>query len=204
MTTNVKSPNTNNGARAKILRAIYQHGMLPIVEISEQCGLTGKQARDNVCQARVEGLLSAERDDVTGGCSYKITAAGKKWVEERPNFLKGEHDVVTPTDTRFVSVEPAEILVLSPPVDPIELKAPTPLTIPIDKEETTSLPEAAGANTRYAAVGLEGGLHVCKTLEEAIAAAKEISEHDRAESPVYRLVKIGETRTTIEFVEDPA
>lgn len=74
-----KTSPVQNGARAKIMRAIIANGMLTTNEIAEQAGLENKQARDNANAARKDGLLTIERDDVTGLMAYKITAEGRLW-----------------------------------------------------------------------------------------------------------------------------
>ncbi len=78
--TTVHLTGNQNGARAKIMRALSESGMLPTMELSEATGLTAKQVRDNCGAARKEELLTTERDDVTGLAAYKLTAEGRQWV----------------------------------------------------------------------------------------------------------------------------
>jgi hypothetical protein len=201
--TIAKTPNHNNGARSKILRALYQHGMMPITELSEYCGLTGKQARDNVGAARVDQLLSTERDDVTGLCAYKITATGRKWVEERANLLKDETDTGTATAEESLAVEAAESPMLSPPADPIEVDTGPPLIGIFGTEPAYGWTEDSCDDTIYVC-RTEGGLFgKCASKLHAIEGAKHYAKTTGTRGEAYRLVKIGETRTTIEFVEDP-
>lgn len=72
--------NNYNGARAKILRALSDNGMLTVSEIAGEAGLTSKQVLDNANQARVSGLVKSGRDDITKLLGYQITEAGRKWL----------------------------------------------------------------------------------------------------------------------------
>jgi DNA-binding PadR family transcriptional regulator len=76
MTTTNTSP---NGARAKIIRALIAEGMLTTHELATHTGLRPDQARDNAVQARKDGLVTSERDDVTGLVAYKVTAKGREY-----------------------------------------------------------------------------------------------------------------------------
>ncbi len=77
------STTSQNGARAKILRALAAEGMLTVSEIAEFTGLTAGQARDNANHAVKDGLATKGRDDVTNSLAYKITAAGREYLAER-------------------------------------------------------------------------------------------------------------------------
>lgn len=84
MTTNNqndKKTSLPNGARAKIMRALFRDGMLTSNEISEKTGLTSKQVRDNCSQARTIGLVTLCMDDVTRTPAHRITDEGRNWVE---------------------------------------------------------------------------------------------------------------------------
>lgn len=84
MTTNNqndKKTSLPNGARAKIMRALFRDGMLTSNEISEKTGLTSKQVRDNCSQARTIGLVTLCMDDVTRTPAHRITDEGRIWVE---------------------------------------------------------------------------------------------------------------------------
>ena len=78
--TTVHLTGNQNGARAKIMRALSESGMLPTLELVDATGLTAKQIHDNCSAARKESLLTTERDDVTGLAAYKLTAEGRQWV----------------------------------------------------------------------------------------------------------------------------
>lgn len=79
MTTN--NQNLPNGARAKIMRALFRDGMLTSHEISEKTGLTSKQVRDNCGQARAIGLIKLCMDEVTQTPAHRITDEGRNWVK---------------------------------------------------------------------------------------------------------------------------
>lgn len=77
------STTNQNGARAKLLRALAADGMLTVSELAEAAGLTDSQARDNANHAVKDGLVTKGRDDVTNSLAYKITTAGRAYLAER-------------------------------------------------------------------------------------------------------------------------
>lgn len=77
------STTNQNGARAKLLRALAADGMLTVSELADAAGLTDSQARDNANHAVKDGLVTKGRDDVTNNLAYKITAAGRAYLAER-------------------------------------------------------------------------------------------------------------------------
>lgn len=95
MTTTNTSP---NGARAKILRALIAEGMLTTAELATHTGLRPDQARDNSVQARKDGLVTSERDDVTGLVAYKVTAKGRELCAGRATSLHKKTPVETIVD----------------------------------------------------------------------------------------------------------
>ena len=68
-----------NGARAKILRALITNGMLTTVELAQHTGLTAQQVRDNANAAVADRLVIKGKDCVTGSLGYQITALGRLW-----------------------------------------------------------------------------------------------------------------------------
>lgn len=76
-------PTKQNGARAKILRALSSDGMMTVNELAELSGLTASQARDNANHCVNDGLVTKGRDDVTNSLAYKITPAGREYLAER-------------------------------------------------------------------------------------------------------------------------
>lgn len=95
MTTTNTSP---NGARAKIMRALIAEGMLTTAELATNTGLRPDQARDNAVQARKDGLVTSERDDVTGLVAYKITAKGRELCANKDHSLPKEAATEHPVD----------------------------------------------------------------------------------------------------------
>lgn len=95
MTTTNTSP---NGARAKILRALLAEGMLTTSELATHTGLRPDQERDNAVQARKDGLVTSERDDVTGLVAYKVTAKGCELCTGRATSLHKKTPVETIVD----------------------------------------------------------------------------------------------------------
>ena len=77
------STTNQNGARAKLLRALAADGMLTVSELAEAAGLTDSQARDNANHAVNDGLVTKWRDYVTNSLAYKITAAGRAYLSWR-------------------------------------------------------------------------------------------------------------------------
>ena len=68
-----------NGARAKILRALITNGMLTTAELAQQTGLTAQQVRDNANAAVADRLVIKGKDCVTGSLGYQITSLGRLW-----------------------------------------------------------------------------------------------------------------------------
>lgn len=85
------STTNQNGARAKLLRALAADGMLTVIELAGAAGLSVTQARENANHAVKDGLVTKGRDDVTNNLAYKITAAGRAYLAER--CRKAEHEL---------------------------------------------------------------------------------------------------------------
>lgn len=68
-----------NGARAKILRALITNGMLTTAELAQQTGLTAQQVRDNANAVVADRLVIKGKDCVTGSLGYQITSRGRLW-----------------------------------------------------------------------------------------------------------------------------
>ena len=76
------STTNQNGARAKILRALAEYGLMPVSELAAAACLSPSQARDNANHAVTEGLVTKCRDDITNTIAYMITAAGRGYLSE--------------------------------------------------------------------------------------------------------------------------
>ena len=77
------STTNQNGARAKILRALAEYGLMPVLELAAAACLSPSQARDNANHAVTNWLVTKCRDDITNTLAYKITAAVRGYLAER-------------------------------------------------------------------------------------------------------------------------
>jgi len=94
-----------NGAHAKILRALINNGMLTKVELVEQTGLTAQQVRDNVNAAVADRLVIKGRDCVTGALCYQITALGRLWNDGQLQNARATLSATTGGETAQPSPE---------------------------------------------------------------------------------------------------
>lgn len=101
------STTNQNGARAKLLRALAADGMLTVSELAEAAGLTDSQARYNANHAVKDGLVTKGRDAATNSIAYKITAAGRAYLAERCRKAEQELSEAGPAQGK-------------PPVDTLE------------------------------------------------------------------------------------
>jgi len=217
MTTSKPS---NNGARAKILRALLKQGMLTTKEISDETGLTSRQVIDNANQARVAGLCKSGRDDVTRLMGYQITDTGRKWLETNSKPAS-EPVIETPAVVKesLTAQEPLEVATTeqSSSVAPIEMAKPEPepetvITIdapddePEAPAENDSTPEIAVADEYLYAIEttVKGQLKICGTdRQNAIDQALKQTRLTNSLHYVFRLVPVGFAQpiVTVQFVE---
>jgi len=94
-----------NGARAKILRAIITNGMLTTVELAQQTGLTAQQVRDNANAAVADRLVIKGKDCVTGSLGYQITALGRLWNDGQLQNARATLSATTGGETAQPSPE---------------------------------------------------------------------------------------------------
>ena len=94
-----------NGARAKILRALINNGMLTTVELAQQTGLTAGQARDNANAAVVSRLVVKGKDCVTGLLGYQITPPGRLWNDGQVQNAGATSSATTGSETAQPSPE---------------------------------------------------------------------------------------------------
>lgn len=195
--TQVHRNTSQNGARAKIMRALYTEGMLPIPEICELCGLTAKQSRDNLGAAKNDGLVVAERDDVTSRLAFKLTADGKKWVIDRGLHLKNSKasQEADAADAPEAAAEIAEVI--EDTLEPVVDEAPSVAA-------TAEVDDAPDATTIYSTVDNVGHVAVRATLDEAIARAKDLAKSTGHHISVYRMILVGKTRNIVDFVAEEA
>lgn len=213
--TQVHRNTSQNGARAKIMRALYTEGMLPIPEICELCGLTAKQSRDNLGAAKNDGLVLAERDDVTSRLAFKLTADGKKWVTDRGLHLKNSKASQEADAADATEAPPAIGEVSEDAPHAVEEEAPSVAPTAGVVEEAESVAATAevadspahvtdAMTTIYGMVNEVGQFLFFQTLEQAIARAKALAEATGFDIPVYRMILVGKTRTTVDFVAEEA
>lgn len=213
--TQVHRNTSQHGARAKIMRALYTEGMLPIPEICELCGLTAKQSRDNLGAAKNDGLVVSERDDVTSRLAFKLTADGKKWVTDRGLHLKNSKasQEADAADAPEAAAEIAEVI--EDTREPVVDEAPSVAATAGVGEEAPSWAATAEVDdapahvidaitTIYGTVNEVGEFSFQPTLEQAIAQAKDRAEATGLDVPVYRMLLVGKTRTTVDFVAEDA
>lgn len=210
-------PSTQNGARAKILWALYNNGMMPIAEIAQECGLTPRQAIDNAQAAKKEGLLTAERDDVTGNRAYKITSDGRLWIQVRRQRDHAGTDDQAVDEQAIADAACHAIADESDANDTVEDESKTttfadqalaPDQSPqLAPEHLDGMSGVAAADAmKFYLVHEPFGWQIWKelTLENLIILAKKRAEELEAEIFVYQLVKVGETRRTVEFISSLA
>jgi hypothetical protein len=94
-----------NGARAKILRALITNGMLTTVELAQQTGLTAQQVRDNANAAVSDRLVIKGKDCVTGSLGYQITALGRLWNDGKLQNARATLSATTGGETAQPSPE---------------------------------------------------------------------------------------------------
>ena len=179
-----KTSTTQNGARAKILRSLAEHGMLTTTELAEHAGLTADQVRDNCGAARRDGLVASTRDEVLGKPAYKITAEGRQWVDDNLRIK------VTDNSQQSADIAP-------PIVDPSDDNEQETAKSGIPADSPAGIPE----HSAYLVVFDDGGTspEFFRGVEEAKAAAIRSAQ----EATVYGLVQIGRTVQQTVFVPAP-
>ena len=180
-----KTSTTQNGARAKILRSLAEHGMLTTTELAEHAGLTADQVRDNCGAARRDGLVASTRDEVLGRQAYKIMAEGRRWADGSLLFKV--------TDNNSPQVED-----IAPPiVESSDDNEQETAKSEIPADSPAGIPE----HSAYLVVFDDGGTspEFFRGVEEAKAAAIRSAQ----EATVYGLVQIGRTVQQTVFVPAP-
>lgn len=180
--TTVHLTGNQNGARAKIMRALSESGMLPTLELVDATGLTAKQIHDNCSAARKESLLTTERDDVTGLAAYKLTAEGRDWVKNnlRP---RTEDEIAASTVAR-----------MAPDLDLAEVEQEETANCEIPDE----IPMGFNVGMCHIVVpdsGDSDGLHF-SSLQESI----DYAIGNNSGATIYRLVEAGRVELRPVFV----
>lgn len=87
--------------RKQILKAIALAGSATINDLELATGLTRRNLQDNLKATVDAGLIERQRDDVTGLPAYKLSKAGRIWLE------KDKDDSSNKPATKISSVTPA-------------------------------------------------------------------------------------------------
>lgn len=179
-----KTSTAQNGARAKILRSLVEHGMLTTTELAEHAGLTEDQVRDNCGSARRDGLVVSTRDEVLMKLVYKITLKGRQWVADNLRIK------VTDTGQKTADIAP-------PIVESSDDNEQETANSEIPADSPAGIPD----HSAYLVVFDDGGTspEFFRGVEEAKAAAIRSG----LETTVYGLVQIGRTVQQTVFVPDP-
>lgn len=187
------------GARRRILRALAQEGPLTTDELAARTCLTAKQVRDNCGAARSEGLLTNERDDITHHLAYKITAEGRKRVDETGedgNPTETPVEPLPPSPGDGDGDPPAAIATDDIVVDVLAVDTPTFTTPDTEDEPPLVKPDAPSNDERYA---------ICRAGDDhmsawplrlmSLDAAKQIAVDDAStingEVVLYRCTPVG-------------
>ncbi len=193
------STTSQNGARAKILRALAAEGMLTVSEIAETAGLNADQARDNANHAAKDGLVTKGRDDITNSLAYKITPSGRDYLAER--CPKAEHEL---SGSELVSERHLqEAMASSLRSDLAEYSVQSDLAASVDAIDAT---EPAPPPEQYAICRAgQGHLSAWPLRDMTIEAARQLAIDDAAaiggEVVLYRCVPIGKAFPRIVFEE---
>lgn len=206
MTTTSKS--INNGARAKILRALANNGMLTTNEISNETGLTQRQVIDNTSQARTAGLIKSGRDDITKLMGYQITDAGRKWLETNAKTPAVVQDsLTTPEPVEIATAEESSVV-----ADPIEIDGNDSEWVPLDEQPEITRPIIQAATEEPSVAAEDRDLYVVfgaslpvpeiagPTLADAQQQCISLAFDSGTDLTLYRLVPVGQTRTSVTFV----
>jgi hypothetical protein len=169
--------NQQNGARAKILRALANADCgLTTAELAESAGLTAGQVRDNAGVAKKAGLLTIEQDEMTRFVTYNISQKGRDWLKSGK-----DDDAQAVADTGQDGEDHQAHYA------------------PEDRGETASAP--TGVCPRYSAYMVQGtdspaNQSIVADLDTATAMALRSDD----EVIVYGLVEIGRTARKTVFV----
>lgn len=176
-----------NGARARILQALYKDGMMTTAEISLATNLTPQQVRDNANCAIKDGLVAKGRDDITNHLAYRITQEGRRWVNDLDAPLG-----IPPTEPEPVVAAPdAE-------TEP-EFSEPEPLG---DTLGDTLEAQMTSESPCYVILHPKRGLIVVgEDRIDAIRLATEVAETNGQDVALFRLTHCGDAVLKAHFKE---
>ena len=173
----MEQKNQQNGARAKILRALANADCgLTTAELAESAGLTASQVRDNAGVAKKAGLLTIEQDEMTRFVTYNISQKGRDWLKSGK-----DDDAQAVADTGQDGEDHQAHYA------------------PEDRIETESAP--TGAWPRYSAYMIRGiGSPANQNIVADLDTATAMALNNDDEVIVYGLVEIGRTARKTVFV----
>ncbi len=207
------NPALPNGTRAKILNLLAKEGPLTTNEISLHLGITAKQVRDNSNQARNEKLIMSRQDCVTGLLAYSITPSGREWDKSLLS-IKSQSDDPGKDSQKEIADEADEILPQDDLVTAIDSN-PEPELTPGTSEESSPVaadvvsdeaPAIADApeEVRDFYVVFGAAMPVPEiagpSLEDAQKQCISMAFDSCCDLTLYRLVPVGNTRTSVTFV----
>ena len=173
----MEQKNQQNGARAKILRALANADCgLTTADLAESAGLTAGQVRDNAGVAKKAGLLTIEQDEMTRFVTYNISQKGRDWLKSGK-----DDDAQAVADTGQDGEDHQAHYA------------------PEDRIETESAP--TGAWPRYSAYMIRGiGSPANQNIVADLDTATAMALNNDDEVIVYGLVEVGRTETRTVFV----
>lgn len=190
-----------SGTRAKILAYLSRNGLSPLADIMTGIGEPNRaKAHSNVQAALTAGLVVRERDDVTNQPAYKLTDAGREWIEANKHSGKPAPAPETPvcTKSQTAATPGAEEQAATPEVTPFDKPAPetnAPKLTEAQREEFTLLGVLADIR---AAIGDPEGKIMLDEL--ALHIKTEIAFRDR-ETADYQALRNALTPFTDEVME---
>lgn len=205
------NPALPHGTRAKILTLLAKEGPLTTSEIAEHLGITAKQVRDNSNQARHEKLIHSGQDCVTGMLAYSITPSGREWVKslrsiqsqsDEPGMdpqkeIDEADEIVTPDDLTAIDSKPETE---STPGTSEEF---SPVTVDVVPDESPAIADATEeARDLYVVFGASMPVPEIAgpTLDDAQQQCISMAFDSGCDLTLYRLVPVGQTRTSVTFV----
>ena len=173
----MEQKNQQNGARAKILRALANADCgLTTAELAESAGLTASQVRDNAGVAKKAGLLTIEQDEMTRFVTYNISQKGRDWLKSGK-----DDDAQAVADTGQDGEDHQAHYA------------------PENRSETESAP--TGVCPRYSAYMIRGiGSPANQNIVADLDTATAMALNNDDEVIVYGLVEVGRTETRTVFV----
>ncbi len=74
-----------NGAKDRILMALYEDGLSAVTELMDKLGMDRNRVVDNAAYARKKGLVVSKIDQFTNEIAYQLTNEGREFVRNMKN-----------------------------------------------------------------------------------------------------------------------